>query len=511
MKTNILEYLENTVKTYPNKTAIIDEKDNISFECLQKQAKNIASYLQSNNIDKNLPIGVFLPKSIEAIKSFLGIVYNGDFYVPLDIKNPISRVEAIIKKLEIKYIITNINSAKLLKDLNLNIEIILLDNIEIEKEVEFNFINYNLSIDTNPAYIINTSGSTGAPKGVVVSHKSIIDYIDWAIDTFKIDSSFKIGNQAPFIFDNSVLDIYLMLSTGATLNLIPENLFMFPVKLVDYLEKESINFIFWVPSIMANIVTLDLLKNRNLELRFVSFAGEVMPTKIMNYWKNYIPNALFVNLYGPTEITVDCTYFIVNRDFKDDEPLPIGYACRNTDILVLDQEDKLIIEANKIGELCVRGSSLALGYYNDPEKTALTFTQNPLNKAYPEKIYRTGDIVYYNERGELIYKGRKDFQIKHMGYRIELGEIETAILAINGVDNACILYDSENKNIVLIYESSVKTTQREILLALHSKLPKYMLPTKFILLDAMPLNINGKIDRNRLKEFLVSKELDVKY
>ncbi len=511
MKTNILEYLENTVKTYPNKTAIIDEKGNISFKCLQKQSKNIASYLQSNNIDKNLPIGVFLPKSIEAIKSFLGIVYNGDFYVPLDIKNPISRVEAIIKKLEIKYVITNINSAKLLKDLNLNIEIILLDNIEIEKEVEFNFINYNLSIDTNPAYIINTSGSTGAPKGVVVSHKSIIDYIDWAIDTFKIDSSFKIGNQAPFIFDNSVLDIYLMLSTGATLNLIPENLFMFPVKLVDYLEKESINFIFWVPSIMANIVTLDLLKNRNLELRFVSFAGEVMPTKIMNYWKNYIPNALFVNLYGPTEITVDCTYFIVNRDFKDDEPLPIGFACKNTDILVLDDEDKLIIEENQIGELCVRGSSLALGYYNDTEKTALAFTQNPLNKAYPEKIYRTGDIVYYNEKGELIYKGRKDFQIKHMGYRIELGEIETAILAINGVDNACVLYDNENKNIVLIYESTIKNTQRDILLELHSKLPKYMLPTKFILLEAMPLNINGKIDRNRLKEFLVSKELDVKY
>ncbi|MGJ0301318.1 amino acid adenylation domain-containing protein [Aliarcobacter cryaerophilus] len=503
MKTNILEYLENTVKTYPNKTAIIDEKGNISFKCLQKQSKNIASYLQSNNIDKNLPIGVFLPKSIEAIKSFLGIVYNGDFYVPLDIKNPISRVEAIIKKLEIKYVITNINSAKLLKDLNLNIEIILLDNIEIENEVGFNFTNYNLSIDTNPAYIINTSGSTGTPKGVVVSHKSIIDYIDWAIDTFKIDSSFKIGNQAPFIFDNSVLDIYLMLSTGATLNLIPENLFMFPVKLVDYLEKESINFIFWVPSIMANIVTLDLLKNRNLELRFVSFAGEVMPTKIMNYWKNYIPNALFVNLYGPTEITVDCTYFIVNRDFKDDEPLPIGFACKNTDILVLDDEDKLIIEENQIGELCVRGSSLALGYYNDTEKTALAFTQNPLNKAYPEKIYRTGDIVYYNEKGELIYKGRKDFQIKHMGYRIELGEIETAILAINGVDNACVLYDNENKNIVLIYESTIKNTQRDILLELHSKLPKYMLPTKFILLDAMPLNINGKIDRNRLKEFLV--------
>ncbi len=499
MQKNILEYLKNTVRTYPNKTAIIDEKGNISFQCLQKQSKNIASYLQSKNINRNLPIGIFLPKSIEAIKSFLGIVYNGDFYVPLDIKNPISRIEAIIKNLDLKYIITDIDNAKLLDELK-NIEIILLDDINFEKNIEFDFTNYNLSIDTDPAYIINTSGSTGTPKGVVVSHRSVIDYIDWSIETFKIDSSFKIGNQAPFIFDNSVLDIYLMLSTGATLNLIPENLFIFPLKLIEYLENEKINFIFWVPSIMANIVTLDLLKNRNLELRFVSFAGEIMPTKIMNYWKNYIPNALFVNLYGPTEITVDCTYFIVNRDFKDDEPLPIGYPCKNTDILVLDDKNNLVTKINSTGELCVRGSSLALGYYNDFERTANVFTQNPLNKSYPEKIYRTGDIVYYNELGELIYKGRKDFQIKHMGYRIELGEIETAILSISEINNACILYDEENKHLVLIYESSSNITKNEILVSLSDKLPKYMIPNKFILLDKIPLNVSGKIDRSYLKK-----------
>ncbi len=503
MQKNVLEYLEDTVKKFPNKIAIIDEKNSINFGDLQKEAKCIASYLQYKKIDKNLPIGVFLPKSIDAIKSFLGILYNGDFYVPLDTKSPNSRIEGIINKLEIKYIITDINNEELIKSLNAEIEVILIDSIEVKEDIKFDFTNYDFTIDTNPAYIINTSGSTGTPKGVVVSHKSVIDYIEWSINTFKIDSSFKIGNQAPLIFDVSVLDIYLMLSTGATLNLIPENLFVFPVKLIEYLEKESINFICWVPSIMANIVTFDLLKDISLKLKFIGFAGEVMPTKILNYWKQHISNALFVNLYGPTEITVICVYYVVNRLFKDEESLPIGFACKNTDVLVLDEEDKLVNEQNKIGELCVRGSSLALGYYNDPEKTALAFTQNPLNKAYPEKIYRTGDIVYYNERNELIYKGRKDFQIKHMGYRIELGEIETAILAINEVDNACILYDSENKNIVLIYESSSKISQRDILLALHNKLPKYMLPSKFILLEEIPLNINGKIDRIRLKEFLL--------
>lgn len=502
MQKNVLGYLENIVKRFPNKTAIIDEKNSISFLDLQKEAKAIASYLQKKGIKPNIPIGVFLPKSIDAVKSFLGAVYNGDFYVPLDVKNPIIRIEAIVKNINIKYIVTDKKYAKLLKELSSGVILIVLEEIDFNKNINLDYTNYKSSIDMDPVYILNTSGSTGTPKGVVVSHKSIIDYIEWAKQTFNIDERINIGSQAPFIFDNSVLDIYLMLSTGATLNLIPEQLFMFPVKLIDYLESKSINFIFWVPSIMVNIVTLDLLKNRNLNLIYVIFAGEVMPNKILNYWKNYLKKTIFVNLYGPTEITVDCTYYIVNKDFKDDEPLPIGFPCNNTDVFILDVDENLVTEQNKIGELCVRGSSLALGYYNNPDKTAEAFVQNPLNNAYPEKIYRTGDIVYYNERGELIYKGRKDFQIKHMGYRIELGEIEIAILALDGVENACVLYDQDNKNIVLIYESAKKLEQKAILLSLHNKLPKYMLPTKFIILEAMPLNINGKIDRNKLKELI---------
>ena len=500
MQKNILEYLEKTVKEFTDEIAIIDENRAVSFCALQKESVRIASYLQYKHVKKGLPIGVFLPKSIEAVESFLGVLYNGCFYVPLDVKNPLDRISAIINNIEIKYIITNAENAKLLAGIDSEVEFILLDDIGAKDELIFDSTKYEFTIDTDPAYIINTSGSTGVPKGVVVSHRSVIDYIDWSIQTFKIDSSFRIGNQAPFIFDNSVLDIYLMLSTGATLNLIPEKLFVFPLKLVEYLENEKINFIFWVPSIMANMVAYDLLKDKKLEFKIVSFAGEVMPAKVLNYWKKHLPQSIFINLYGPTEITVDCTYFIINRDFMDDESIPIGYPCKNTDILVLDGEDNLVTETHSVGELCVRGSSLALGYYNDFERTANVFVQNPLNKAYPEKIYKTGDMVYYNERRELICKGRKDFQIKHMGYRIELGEIETAILSIPEVDNACIIYDELNKQLVLIYESTLKITKNEILLAIGNKLPKYMIPSKFILLDKMPLNISGKIDRSYLKK-----------
>ena len=239
----------------------------------------------------------------------------------------------------------------------------------------------------------------------------------------------------------------MMLATGAKLILIDEKLFMFPLKLIEFLEREKINFIFWVPSILSSIAKFDLLKNKNLDIKNVWFGGELMPTKHFKYWKKNIPDAIYVNTGGATEVGVVCTHYKVDREFNDDEILPIGHPCKNMEAFILDNNNHIITNFNTVGELCIRGSALAIGYYNNPDKTAESFIQNPLNKAYAEKIYRTGD---YNDRGELMYKGRKDFQIKHMGYRIELGEIETAILGINGIDNACVLYDTEIKSIVLI-------------------------------------------------------------
>lgn len=502
MKRNILEYLEKTAITHANKVAITEEGRSITFTELRQYSQSIAFYMQKKGIVKSTPIAVFLPKSISAISAFLGALYNGCFYVPLDTKNPLNRIEAIVNNLDIKHIITDKKNAKLLKDLA-GINLILLDDMYLIESAPC-LKNYNSVIDTDPAYILNTSGSTGVPKGVTLSHSSMIDYIDWVVMEYKLDDHLVIGNQAPLHFDISASDIYVTLATGSTLVLIPEAFFMFPPKLLDYLNEKDINFIYWVPSILTNIAKLNLFKNIKIKVKTVFYGGELMPTKHLNYWRTHLPKTIYSNFFGPTETTVICTHYVLDREFLDEEPLPIGYPCRNTDVFILDEQDNLITkeQPNKIGELCVRGSSLALGYYNDPERTAQVFTQNPLNKAYPETIYRTGDIVYYNERGELIYKGRKDFQIKHMGYRIELGEIETAILAINGVDNGCVLYDNNNKNITLIYESKTKIEKKEILMAIHAKLPKYMLPSKFILLDVLPLNANGKIDRNKLGEML---------
>jgi amino acid adenylation domain-containing protein len=361
-------------------------------------------------------------------------------------------------------------------------------------------LNSSTGIDTDPVYSIFTSGSTGVPKGVVVAHRGVLDYIDWAVETFKIDHTTVIGNQAPFYFDNSTLDIYLMYATAATLNIIPEMNFAFPAKLIDYLNLHKINFVFWVPFVLISVANFDIFKSKKPEyLRDVFFAGEVMPNKHLNYWRRHLPNCRYANLYGPTEITVDCTYYVVDRDFRDDEPLPIGMACRNSDVIIL-VDQKREAKVNEEGELCVRGSSLSLGYYNDWEKTAKAFIQNPLNTHYPETIYCTGDIVYVNERGEIMYVGRKDAQIKHNGYRIELGEIENAILATNLVDNCCAVYDNINKRIVLFYQAQQELNMVEFKKATSKTIPRYMLPTEYHRQEVLRQNGSGKIDRSYYKK-----------
>ena len=495
MQKSVIEYLERTVSSYPDKVAVQDSEGSITFSELWDAARRISNAIAiGEGITRNNPIGVYIPKGCRMVESFVGINMCGNFYAPLDTKSPDSRVISILTTLEAEYVITDrAHRAQLAGFFNGTIWVIedLLENTKPEGGEN----NYSTQIDTDPIYCIFTSGSTGTPKGVVIAHRGVIDYIDWAVDTFKVDSTSVIGNQAPFYFDNSTLDIYLMLSTGATMNVIPESCFAFPSKLIDYLNDNKISFIFWVPFVLVNVANMDIFAHKKPRyLKSVLFAGEVMPNKHLNYWRKHLPDCLYANLYGPTEITVDCTYFIVEREFSDDEPLPIGFLCRNSDVLILVDRKRLASPGEQ-GELCVRGSSLALGYYNNPEKTAAAFIQNPLHSHYPEALYCTGDIVYQNELGEIMYVGRKDAQIKHNGYRIELGEIETAILGTEMVDNCCVVYDFKNKRIVLFYQSPADLNMTEVRKALSSKVPRYMLPTEYHREELLRQNTSGKIDR----------------
>lgn len=502
MKNTALSFLLDTVQQYANKTAVIDGERRLTFQELDAVSKRLGSVIGHRIRSIKQPIAVFLPKGADSIVAFMAILYSGNFYVPLDESLPSARIKTILGNLCPALIITS----------HLGMETLLGMGLE-EQQLVFVADAYNNSvavdeadiarrkervIDTDPVYVIYTSGSTGVPKGVVVAHRGVIDYIDWAVKCFTIDSTVVIGNQSPFYFDNSTLDIYLCMATGATLIIIPKQLFAFPLRLMEFVNNAAINFIFWVPSVLVNVANLQILENVDCRtLTKILFAGEVMPNKHLNYWRKHIPQALYANLYGPTEITVDCTYFIVERTFQDNEPLPIGFPCRNSDIIILNSENRKV-EGAEIGELCVRGSSLALGYWNDKEKTEAAFIQNPLHDHFPERIYRTGDLVSYNDRHEIVYIGRKDSQIKHLGHRIELGDIETTVLGMAQIEIACVLYNRTKEEIVLLYSASEILEVKDIRRELVKLLPRYMIPGMIHCVKEIPLNANGKIDRVRL-------------
>jgi len=499
MKKNVLEYFTNTLERYPDKTAIIDQDRTITFAEWEEYAQRLGEVLHQADGRIRQPIGVYLPKCADSLVAFLGILYSGNIYVPLDIKSPQGRLQSMLENLAHPLIITSAEYMDTLQ--SWGVESSKLVNISSAYNPALSFDRAMVTayaepvIDTDPIYVIYTSGSTGIPKGVVVCHRGVIDYIDWAVDCFSVTAEEIIGSQAPFYFDNSTLDIYLCLATGATLVLIPEQHFSFPLRLMEYVSEQKMNFIFWVPSVMINIANTQALDQVKADcLRKVLFAGEVMPNRHLNYWRSRLPQSIFANLYGPTEITVDCTYYIVEKEFADEDKLPIGFACRNTDILILNEADQEA-RTNELGELCVRGSSLALGYWNNPEKTLPVFTQNPLNSNYFDRIYRTGDFVYRNAVGEIIFMGRKDAQIKHMGYRIELGEIENALLSMEGIHNSCVLYNKPKQEITMFYEGDEEMTKALIRKRLVPLLPKYMIPTKIHKLEHLPMNKNGKIDR----------------
>jgi len=509
MQINVTQYLDQTAKLYPDKIAVDDLQHTLTFQQLQFEALGIAGSILKYHI-QNHPIPVYMPKGCDMVVSFAAINYSGNFYVPVDTKSPDSRIKSIFESLQSKVVLTNQANYEKLKSFYDGIIICIEECLsslrgQSPKQSGINqidcFASLAMTIDTDPVYSIFTSGSTGNPKGVVISHRGVIDYIDWAIRTFKIDKNTIIANQAPFYFDNSTLDLYLMFATGAELVIVPDEYYAFPAKLMDLLNQKQVNFVFWVPFVLINVANYNLLEQKKPEyLKKVLFAGEVMPNKHLNYWRRHLPDCLYANLYGPTEITVDCTFYIVDREFADDESLPIGKPCRNSGVLILTVDDRLA-EANEQGELCVRGSSLAMGYYNDPEKTAKAFVQNPLNPHYPEIIYRTGDVVYQNDQGEIIYVGRKDFQIKHNGFRIELGEIENAVLGTNLVKTVCVVYNQVQKEIVMFYQAAGEELNLgEFRKRMLQFVPKYMLPTKYFRLVEMPLNANGKIDRMTLNK-----------
>lgn len=501
MYSNITCWLDETADRFPDKAAYADADTVFTFGETRKRALDLAAQMVSLSLFHQ-PVAIYMEKTVDMLTAFFAVAYSGNFYSPVDVEMPESRISRIFAYLKPRLIITKKELQPKISQYAPGIACLCMDE-EDARECEHGpvYEQRARTCDTDLLYVLFTSGSTGIPKGVTITHRAVMDYIDCVVEMFGIDESDCFGNQAPFYFDNSVLDIYTVMKTGASMHIIPHKLFAWPVRLLEYLDTHKINNLFWVPSALSMLSKLKALEHYDMrgKLKRVLFAGEVMPNKQLNIWRKCLPDVQYANLYGPTEITVDCTCYMVDREFSDDEPLPIGKAMANTEVLVFNEKDELV-SGDEIGELCVKGTSLSMGYYNNPEKTKEVFVQNPLNTAYPEMIYRTGDLVRFNERGELIYLCRKDFQIKHLGHRIELGEIETAASSLDSILACCCLYDEERSRIVLIVEG-----QQDFALIrekLSDRLPDYMLPGRLICVDAMPMNDNGKIDRVKLKEML---------
>ncbi len=497
MQTNVLEYLEQTAPRCPDKIAFANDAEALTFAEVYCNARAIGTKLSQCGFFGE-PIVVFMEKSPSAINAFFGVVYAGCYYVPLDVEMPAFRIERILEQLKPRAVICDAVTEPLLVQYGYADAVLRFDAIikTTPDDAALQAIR-NRQIDTDPIYIVFTSGSTGIPKGILACHRSVIDYIETLSETLDFSEETVFGNQAPLYFDACLKEMYPTLKFGATTYLVPKSCFSFPIKLVEYLNAHRINTICWVVSALTMISatgTFDTVKPEALHT--IAFGSEVFPVKQFRIWKSVLPHAKFTNLYGPTEATGMSCYYHVNREFADTDAIPIGKPFRNTGILLLDAENRPVKDGEP-GEICIRGTCLTMGYYGQPEKTAEVFVQNPLQTRYPELIYRTGDIGRYNEDGDLVFVSRKDYQIKHMGHRIELGEIEINCGLFDGVETVGCIYDNQKGKIVLFYTGAAE--KPALAAYLKQRLPRYMQPNLIRKLDEMPHTPNGKLNRTALR------------
>lgn len=497
MELSVLKWLDRTVQCLPQKIVFSDKENTLTFFQLDTYAKAVGTYLLRKT-EPDMPVAVMSGRHVWTPAAYLGVVRAGCFYAPMDASMPTTRLNQILGVIKAGILLVDREHEQLARTLDYAGQIVVLEDI-LDTEVDTEALNKASGsiTGTTPLYVIFTSGSTGVPKGVITSHGSLMCYIDAVCKVLDMGQEDVLGNQSPLDYIAAVRDIYIPVKTGASTVILPKNEFSMPAKLFETLNEYRVTTLCWSVAgveLPAKLGAFGIIKPEYVKK--VCFSGSVMPCKYLKIWQENLPDVLYVNQYGPTEATASCTYYVIREKVEDNTVLPIGVPYENYRILLLN-EDGTKTEPGQIGEICVGGPVLALGYYGAPEKTAESFIQNPLNPNYRELIYKTGDLGRFREDGILEFHGRKDRQIKHMGHRIELAEIEETAAQIAGVGECCALYQKEKELLYLFYEGCA--TSKEIALHFRKVLPAFMVPRKIVNLPAMPKLPNGKLDMQTLK------------
>ncbi len=499
MQSLAIEYLYHSSLRHSEKTAIYHDGKEITFGELWSQALLLADVLKTLFGSDSAPVAISIPKSIHAVKAISAVQLAGYVFVPVDTNVPPARREIMLKELGEHHLIEyaeggfTVDGREIALKANGGPE----ETSGLEKSLMGSLAG---RASGEPLYVMFTSGTTGVPKGVTVSNLSVINYIEWAADTYDVNHEEVIGNQSPLFFDHFIFDMYMTFARGCSLHIIPEKFYRFPGTLVDYLIENRVTLTFFVPSVYTHLVALNLLDcSKELSLKKLLFAGEPMPLKILKKLRELFPDALLTNLYGPTEATVDATYWIFGDELGGLEKVPIGQPCRNVKIIILDDNGRPIYEKDKTGEICIGGLGVSPGYWNNPELTKEKFIQNPEHSYYRDIFYRSGDLGYLSSGDGLLYLvGRKDHQFKHLGQRIEPGDVENALLKAEFVETCSVQYDAENSEIVAFFSASAPVASGELRRHLASALPNYMIPRRYVQLETFPLTANKKIDRKML-------------